>query len=180
MTPKSKRPMWTGRSVDNAGDVGQVPSGPAQPEGADADLARLRLFVAEEEQAQPQPGEPGGGARDADEVLEDETRLTPREAVLSLLEIIFMPAEMAGLHRTMQVWTPEVQGEFADKLLAVLKKYALGRRIIAFMQNGLGVEEIALIMFLGVMAKATAAAVRADVADIRAAAAKEAAGGTGD
>ncbi|HLP99260.1 MAG TPA: hypothetical protein VK149_12535 [Sideroxyarcus sp.] len=136
----------------------------------DAEAARLAAFVKEEEQEQQAAS---SEALEADEVLDGDqaVKLSPEEAVLQVVEMVFMPCEMNGLRRTMDIWTPDNQLEFAKRLCAVLMKYSIGRRIVEWLQNGLGIEEIALIMFLGPLVRKTIDAVRADIEELRAAAA---------
>lgn len=93
--------------------------------------------------------------------------ITPEEAVRGVLEAFLIPAQMAGMTRTTSIWTPEVLDKVAISLVAVLRKYAWGQKVLQFLIDGLYVEEMMLLMLLAPLVRATAAAVKADIADIR-------------
>ena len=126
------------------------------PDEQAADFARLQAMAGEES-----PQAPGQA------VAEATPPPNPAEGLAALLTLAAGVFHMSGFKRAAANWTPEVCREFADKATPVLQKYAWGQRILAFIESGLGVEEVALITFAAPVVAATVAAARLDIADAK-------------
>jgi hypothetical protein len=119
-----------------------------------ADLARLTMQAGEGQDAGPIPeAEPAGP--------------TPEESLAGLLTLAGMAAGMAGMTRTAGVWGADTCRGFAERAVPVLAKYGWGQRVLGFLQDGAGVEEMALLAFAAPVALATWQAARADLAPAR-------------
>ena len=123
----------------------------AMPEEQARDVAALAALAGEETAALP-------GAEPA------EPPPDPAEGLGALLTLVSGVFHMSGFVKVAAMWSPEVCREFAQKAVPVLRKYAWGQRIIAFLETGLGVEEIALVTFAAPLVAATYSAAREDIA----------------
>lgn len=123
----------------------------------EADRANLENMVGPDAAPEPQPG---------DEYQPQQ--VSPEENLAGLLELIFLPADAFGMKRTAAIWTPDQCRLVAEKAVPVLRKYGWGRAVLAWLDGGMGVEEIALLVVLTPLARRTFEAVRADVADLKA------------
>jgi len=61
-----------------------------------------------------------------------------------LLSLIGMGFEFKGYMRAASVWSDQACNELAAKLVPVFAKYSWGQRFIAFLNDGAGIEELAL------------------------------------
>lgn len=84
-------------------------------------------------------------------------------AIYGLLSIVPIGLSMAGLKNTAAVWHDDVCKGVAGAMLPVLKKYVFGKKIIAFLETGGGVEELGLALVLFPVVTATAGAHKADM-----------------
>jgi len=90
--------------------------------------------------------------------------VTPAESLAGAIQIAGMVAGVAGFPSVAEVWNQNAARGFSEKAVPVLSKYAWGGRILDFLGNGAGVEELALLMYAGPLVLATAAAARKDAA----------------
>lgn len=87
----------------------------------------------------------------------------PAQSLAGLLSVLGIAAGYAGLEKTAAIWTPDTCKGLADKLVPVLVKYAWGQRLLAFLESGAGVEEMALVAYAAPLVLATMQAVKADM-----------------
>lgn len=66
------------------------------------------------------------------------------ENLAGMLSLIGMGFEFKGYMRVASVWSDQACKDLAAKLVPVFAKYSWGQRLIAFLDNGAGVEEMAL------------------------------------
>lgn len=117
------------------------------------DAAYLASLASQE---QPLPG--------AEPEPEPVPSITPEQSLAGVLQIAGMAGAVMGFPSVAQVWNGEACAGFAEKAVPVLRKYAWGARILEFLENGSGVEELALLMYTAPLVVATVAAARKDAA----------------
>lgn len=94
----------------------------------------------------------------------------PSESIVgSVLGLVPIGLELAGFKKTAAIWTPEACQVTADKLVPVLRKYAIGRKVLEVLESGGGIEELALAIHLGPLVMATLSSARAEKAEQQAA-----------
>lgn len=94
----------------------------------------------------------------------------PSEQIIgSVLGLVPIGLELAGLKKTAAIWTPEACHGTADKLVPVLRKYAIGRKVLEVLESGGGIEELALAIYIGPLVMATINSARSELAEQQAA-----------
>jgi hypothetical protein len=117
------------------------------------DLAMLQSMAAAE------PALPG-----AEPEPEPLPAVTAEQSLAGVLQVAGMAGAVMGFPSVAAVWNVPACEGFAEKAVPVLRKHAWGARILDFLENGSGVEEIALLMYSAPLVVATVAAARADIA----------------
>lgn len=145
----------------------------AAPDGLDAVAREARKFdedqAAQLNQVEESPENADTGLGEG-YVLGDVQSLADNLA--EFLELGIIPVEMAGFSRTAEVWNEETRKQLSCAAVPVLQKYSLGRKFLGWITGGVSVEEIKLLMLVHGLYKLTAEAVRLDIEDRKAKAAK--------
>jgi hypothetical protein len=128
------------------------------PEAA-ADWERL--------EARAQEGQQAEGAAPVEAEQEPAPSMTPEQSLAGLMQLAAMIVEISGFKRVAGVWTETVCTQFAEKAVPVLKKYTWGRKLLAFLDDGAGVEEIAFLLYLAQLVVMTIGAAKADIKAMR-------------
>lgn len=84
------------------------------------------------------------------------------ENLAGMLSLIGMGFEFKGYMRAAAVWSDQACIDFAAKLVPVFAKYSWGQRFIAFLNDGAGIEELALFPVAIAMITQTYSAYMAD------------------
>ncbi len=71
-----------------------------------------------------------------------------KETLKGLFQLIPIVLSISGLKHSAAVWTESTCETLSSRSMPVLKKYALGQKIIKFLEAGSGIEEVALITAL--------------------------------
>lgn len=101
---------------------------------------------------QDDPAEQGG---QGEQTAQNAGGENEKAALGGLLSIVPLGLGLAGLKNTAAVWSDDVINHVSVALLPVLKKYTFGQRLLAYLENGGGVEEFALLLALSPVAVAT-------------------------
>lgn len=121
-----------------------------------ADFAALEA-IAEPERIE-EADEPSG-----EYIASDESQAVDTVANLAgILEIFSAMADATGYRKTAQVWNAETRQRVSVRTVPVLQKTEFGRKVMAFINSGLGLEEMALAAVLFPAIKATRDAMIAD------------------
>lgn len=107
----------------------------------------------------------------ADEPVIDETQeavapvaqVSAEQSLAGLLQIGHIALLAGGMKHTAAVWNEGACNAFAAAAVPVLRKYPWGGRVLAFLESGSGVEEMALFMVAMPLTMATVNAVRQDL-----------------
>lgn len=107
----------------------------------------------------------------ADEPVMDEqpeTAAAPvpvsaEQSLAGLLQIGHLALLAGGMNHTAAVWNEGACNAFAGAAVPVLRKYPWGGRVLAFLESGAGVEEMALFAVAMPLTMATVNAVRQDL-----------------
>jgi len=154
-----------------AGDNNQVgdPAGGDVENGAaaqSADIERLSRLIDDE------PGKVEGEQLETDTIEAAGVKPNAEENLSGLLELMATPLDELGYKKTALVWSPETCRKVAEKMVPVLNKTSFGRRFLAWLEDGFGIEELALLALLSSLYKKTKAAVLEDIAAMQEASAK--------
>lgn len=95
---------------------------------------------------------------------EPQPSVTPEQSLAGVLQIAGMAGAVMGYPSVAEVWNGAACAGFAEKAVPVLRKYAWGARILEFLENGSGIEEMALLMYSAPLVLATVSAARKDAA----------------
>lgn len=136
------------------------------------DLAHLQGMAGQ--------GQPGPEAVPGGQPGQDGPGVDPVDSLAGLLSAGGMVAGALGYRRVSELWQPETCRGLSERVVPVLVKYPWGQRVLAFLTEGAGVEEIALAMYAAPLAFATIQAARADEAERRKAAKQAPAEDSGD
>lgn len=84
------------------------------------------------------------------------------ENLAGMLSLVGMAFDFKGYSRVAAVWSDQACKTLAEKLVPVFAKYSWGQRFIAFLDNGAGIEEMALFPVAMAMISSTYSAYLAD------------------
>lgn len=131
---------------------------------AESHLDALTADDEAAENAAKNPASPDG------EVIEGQVITDPVQSLAGLLGMVGFGFTISGFKNLGGVWTNEGSNKaIAMAAIPVLRKYAWGARVIAFLSGETPIEEFALLMALAPAALATVAAYKDDVAERKAA-----------
>lgn len=139
----------------------QVDPVQTMPDDQAAELARLEARAAEGDAAQSAP------VAGAQVQAEPGPVVSTEEMLLGALSVVAMVANTAGYKRAASIWSQDACRELANRAVPVLRKYPWGVRVIAFLESGAGVEEIALVVYAAPLVLATVGAARLDAEAMR-------------
>lgn len=122
-------------------------------------MARLEGMAAETEPPQIAPELIAQQEQEAKQI-------TVAESLAGMFQLLSMGAGIAGYQRVNAVWNQGACLEFAGKVVPVMAKYAWGQKVIAMLEGGPGVEEMALLAVTVNLMVLTIGAVKADQADM--------------
>ncbi|GEM_PF-2832783 len=71
-----------------------------------------------------------------------------QNAITGILTVIPLGLDVFGFKNTAAVWSSNVINGVSAALIPVLRKYTIGQRFLAHLENGGGVEEFALLIAL--------------------------------
>ncbi len=109
--------------------------------------------------------ENAGAASGGSEMGGEVANFVPPNTVQNLaglLTLIGVGFEFKGYMRAASVWSDQACNELAAKLVPVFAKYSWGQRLIAFLNDGGGIEELALFPVALAMITSTYNAYMAD------------------
>lgn len=122
-------------------------------------LSRLEGMAAETEPVQVSP-----------EVIaqqeQEAQQISVAESMAGMLKLIAMGAHIVGYQRAAAVWTDGNCLKLSRAAVPVMAKYAWGQKVIAMLEGGAGVEEMALLAVAAPLVMATVGAVKADQAEM--------------
>lgn len=119
-----------------------------------ADFARVGAMVG--------AGEPGPGAVTVPE--QGQPRVDAVDSLSGLLSLVGVGFGVAGMKRAKALWPAETCADVAQKTVPVLRKYPWGARVLAFLEEGTGAEEMALVLCVAPLGLATWKAAQLDMA----------------
>lgn len=96
---------------------------------------------------------------------EKKNLIDANNAIKEVLTIVPIGLHMAGLKNAAAAWSDDACGSISSALVPVLRKYAFGQRMLAYLETGGGVAEGVLIMALYPVAAATYTGYLADKAE---------------
>lgn len=97
--------------------------------------------------------------------VEQKTLIDANNAIKEVLTIVPIGLHMAGLKNAAAAWSDDACGSISSALVPVLRKYAFGQKMLAYLETGGGVAEGVLIMALWPVAAGTYAGYLADKAE---------------
>ncbi|MBL8506369.1 MAG: hypothetical protein JNJ51_08430 [Methylobacillus glycogenes] len=120
------------------------------------------LALADQEQpaAEPQASEAGQGQA-------GQVEFSAEQSLIGLLQIGHLALLAGGMKNTAKVWDADGCSAFAGAVVPVLRKYPWGGKVLAFLETGAGVEEMALFAVVAPLTMATVGAVQQDKAEMR-------------
>lgn len=101
-------------------------------------------------------------------------QLSAEQSLSGLLQIGHLALLAGGMKRTAAVWNEQACNTFAGAAVPVLRKYPWGGKVLAFLESGAGVEEMALFVVAMPLTMATVTAARQDLSKPEPAAAQAA------
>jgi hypothetical protein len=87
--------------------------------------------------------------------VEQKTLIDANRAIKEVLTVVPMGLHLAGLKNAAAAWTDDSCGAISEALVPVLRKYAFGQRMLAYLETGGGIAEGVLLMALWPVAEAT-------------------------
>lgn len=87
--------------------------------------------------------------------VEQKTLIDANNAIREVLTIVPIGLHMAGLENAAAAWSDDACNSISSALVPVLRKYAFGQRMLAYLETGGGVAEGVLLMALWPVASAT-------------------------
>lgn len=96
---------------------------------------------------------------------EQKTLIDANNAVREVLTIVPIGLHIAGLKNAAAAWSDDACSSISSALVPVLRKYAFGQKMLAYLETGGGVAEGVLIMALYPVAAATYTGYLADKAE---------------
>lgn len=89
--------------------------------------------------------------------------ISAENSLLGLLFVGHNALKLAGMQNTAKVWDEGACTAFSAAVVPVLRKYPWGGKVLAFLETGAGVEEMALFAVAMPLTMATVNAVRMDM-----------------
>jgi hypothetical protein len=96
---------------------------------------------------------------------EQKTLIDANKAIREVLTIVPIGLHMSGLKNAAAAWSDDACDSISGALVPVLRKYAFGQKMLAYLETGGGVAEGVLIMALYPVAAATYAGYLVDKAE---------------
>lgn len=96
---------------------------------------------------------------------EKKSLVDANKAIREVLTVVPMGLHMAGYENAAAAWSDDACGSISTALVPVLRKYAFGQKMLAYLETGGGVAEGVLIMALYPVAAATYTGYLADKAE---------------
>lgn len=101
------------------------------------------------------------------ESIQDTPQMSDEELIADFLGLVPVSAEMAGMQKTAAIWNDRTRRQVADRAVKVMRKYAWGAAMLERMRNGGYVDEIALVITIWPIAKATITTARGEIMEIK-------------
>lgn len=96
---------------------------------------------------------------------EKKSLIDANKAIKEVLTVVPMGLHMAGLKNAAAVWSDDACDSISTALVPVLRKYAFGQKMLAYLETGGGMAEGVLLMALWPVASATYAGYLVDKAE---------------
>lgn len=103
----------------------------------------------------------------ADVQVQEVPAMSDAQVVAEFLGLVPMSAELAGLKKTAGIWGAATRDAVAEKAVAVMLKYEPGRRMLAWMRSGAYVDEVALVLTVWPIIKATNDTAKNEIREMR-------------
>lgn len=111
---------------------------------------------------------------EAQEPAAAPVQFSAEQSLAGLLQIGHLALLAGGMKHTAAVWNEQACNTFAGAAVPVLRKYPWGGKVLAFLESGAGVEEMALFAVAMPLTMATVNAARQDLSKPEPAAAQAA------
>ncbi|ABE49097.1 hypothetical protein [Methylobacillus flagellatus] len=118
-----------------------------------ASETQLEMLADEPVQETAEPGQEAGPV----------PQISAEQSLAGLLQIGHLALLAGGMRNTAAVWNQDSCNAFAGAAVPVLRKYPWGGRVLAFLESGAGVEEMALFAVAMPLTMATVNAVQQDL-----------------
>jgi hypothetical protein len=86
---------------------------------------------------------------------EKKSLVDANKAIREVLTVVPMGLHMAGYENAAEAWSDDACGSISTALVPVLRKYAFGQKMLAYLETGGGMAEGVLLMALWPVASAT-------------------------
>jgi len=111
-------------------------------------------------------GDFGGIELESNKATEQKELVSASVAVKSILSVVPMGLDMAGLKNAAAVWDDAALLNISGALVPVMQKYAFGQKMLTYLQTGGGIAEGVLLMAVWPIAEATYTGYQLDKAEI--------------